>query len=105
MSTKRVIQIWLHDDVPDEFAASIPNFYDTHEPLGYCVCHVPQSIVESVEYQLTESLPPSCIAHGVFGDERVKWLPMTGNYLFGTNACDVLKHPEGDGLLIVFSNI
>ncbi len=105
MSEKRAIQIWLHDDVPSKLAGAIPNFNDTVEPTGFCVCHVPKAVVESEDYQMTESLPPLSIAHGLFGDERIKLLPMTGNYLFGTNACDVLDHPEGDGLLIVFSNI
>lgn len=105
MTQERAIQIWLHDDVPDRIAKSIANFDDACEPAGYCVCHIPQAVVESDAYQMAEALPPLSLGPGLVGDERIKWLPMTGNHLFGTNACDILEHPDGDGIVIAFSNI
>ncbi len=101
----RTIRIWLHDDVPAPLARIIPGFDDTHQPMGACVCHVPQAMIDSEDYQLCESLPPLQLARNVISDERLKWMPMNGNYLFGTNACDVIEHPQGDGLIYVFSNI
>ena len=84
------IRVWLRDAVPERFRYLIPlNDYD-----NIFLAHVPTKVLADQTYR-------AC--NGVSGIEG--WMPEGMLGLFGINALTPHPHPEGDGLLLVGSQV
>lgn len=93
------IKIWTRYTVPEEFCHLL-ELYDADDGDGNVmegtafIAHVPGSLLD-------DELMKSCCGNAnAQAYEPIEWLGHGVN-LFGSNGVDVVKHPDGDGYLLV----